>query len=43
MECPKCQAAMEEVTCGRNMAVDKCTDCKGIWFDLGDAKELKGK
>ena len=43
MECPKCQAAMEEVTYGRNMAVEKCTYCKGIWFDLGEAEELKGK
>ena len=43
MECPKGQAAMEEVTYGRNMTVDRCITCKGIWFDLGEAEELKGK
>ena len=43
MECPKCQAAMEEVTYGRNMTIDRCTNCKGIWFDVGEAEELKGK
>ena len=21
----------------------RCTNCKGIWFDLGEADELKGK
>ena len=34
---------MEEVTYGRNMTVDRCTNCKGIWFDLGEVEELKGK
>ena len=43
MECTKCQAAIEEVTYGRNMTIDRCTNCKGIWFDLGEAEELKGK
>ena len=43
MECPKYQAETEGVTYGRNMTVDRCTNCKGIWFDLGEAEELKGK
>ena len=43
MECPKCQANMEEVTYGRNMTVDRCSNCKGIWFDVGEAEVLKGK
>ena len=34
---------MEEVTYGRNMTVDRCTNCKGIWFDPGEAETLKGK
>ncbi len=42
MECPKCHSAMEEVTYGRNMTVDRCTNCKGIWFDVGEAEVLKG-
>ena len=42
MECPKCQANMEEITYGRNMTIDRCTNCKGIWFDIGEAELLKG-
>ena len=43
MECPKCHGEMEEVTYGRNMTIDRCTNCKGIWFDVGEAEALKGK
>ncbi len=43
MECPKCQANMEEITYGRNMTIDRCTNCKGIWFDVGEAEILRGK
>lgn len=43
MECPKCHSTMEEVTFGRNMVIDRCTNCKGIWFDAGEAETLKGK
>lgn len=43
MDCPKCHAVMEEVTYGRNMTVDRCSNCKGIWFDKGEAERLKGK
>lgn len=42
MECPKCHAGMEEeVTYGRNMTVDRCPQCQGIWFDTGEAEALK--
>ena len=43
MDCPKCHANMEEVTYGRDMTVDRCTNCKGIWFDTGEVEKLKGK
>jgi Zn-finger nucleic acid-binding protein len=43
MECPKCHAAMQEVTYGRDMTIDRCTGCKGIWFDSGEAERLKDK
>ena len=42
MECPKCNAPMEEATYGRDMIVDRCTGCQGLWFDLGEAERLKG-
>jgi Zn-finger nucleic acid-binding protein len=34
---------MEEVTYGRDLIIDRCTNCKGIWFDAGEAEKLKGK
>ena len=46
MECPKCHSAMEEHTLGTlasKVTVDKCAKCSGIWFDLGEAEQLKGK
>lgn len=43
MDCPKCHAIMEEVTYGREMTVDRCTNCKGIWFDTGEVDKLKTK
>ena len=43
MDCPKCNAPMAEATYGRNMTIDRCTGCQGIWFDLGEAEQLKDK
>ncbi len=40
MQCPKCNAEMEKVT-HENIEVDRCTECKGIWFDLLEAEKLK--
>ena len=42
MNCPKCKAAMELVTF-EGVTVDRCSACKGIWFDANEQKELKGK
>ena len=41
MDCPKCNAPMEEATYGRNMTIDRCTGCQGLWFDVGEAEQLK--
>lgn len=32
MDCPKCGAAFEPVVI-REIEVDRCTVCRGIWFD----------
>ncbi|KPJ52362.1 MAG: hypothetical protein AMS16_06440 [Planctomycetes bacterium DG_58] len=40
MECPKCGADMEKVTY-QEIQVDRCTRCKGIWFDMLEAEQLK--
>jgi Zn-finger nucleic acid-binding protein len=42
MKCPKCDAAMELVTFD-GVTVDRCTGCKGIWFDANEQKQLKEK
>ena len=40
MECPKCKSDMEKVKHG-GIEVDRCTNCKGIWFDLLEEEDLK--
>ncbi|MCB1599065.1 MAG: zf-TFIIB domain-containing protein [Lysobacterales bacterium] len=40
MQCPKCQADMEKVATAHGV-VDRCTACKGLWFDLMEHEELK--
>jgi uncharacterized protein len=40
MDCPKCDSVMENVTFN-GVSVDRCTQCKGIWFDGIEHKELK--
>jgi len=39
MRCPKCDADMEEVTC-EEVVIDRCSGCKGLWFDSGEAEQL---
>ena len=44
MKCPKCESPMEEVAFDQ-VKIDRCTSCKGIWFDefeLTDLKETEG-
>ena len=40
MQCPKCNAKMEKVVF-EGVEVDRCTNCRGIWFDFGEQKQLK--
>lgn len=40
VQCPKCQGSLEQVVYA-NIEVDRCTNCKGIWFDSLEAQELK--
>ncbi|MCP4378462.1 MAG: zf-TFIIB domain-containing protein [bacterium] len=40
MNCPKCDHQMELVEFGE-IEVDRCTNCKGIWFDMLEAEHLK--
>ena len=40
MNCPKCSATMEKVQY-ESIEVDRCTDCKGIWFDMLEYEHRK--
>jgi Zn-finger nucleic acid-binding protein len=40
MKCPKCKSQMEKVTY-EEIEVDRCTFCKGIWFDMLEHEHLK--
>ncbi len=40
MNCPKCAAEMEVVEVG-SVEIDRCLQCKGIWFDLNEQEALK--
>ena len=46
MDCPKCNSEMKEHTLSTlsgGVTVDRCTNCKGLWFDIGEAEQLKDK
>ena len=46
IECPKCHTAMTDHTLSTlngGVTVDKCSACRGLWFDLGEAELLKEK
>jgi Zn-finger nucleic acid-binding protein len=40
LKCPKCQGNLEAVVYS-NVEVDRCTNCKGLWFDSLEAQTLK--
>jgi uncharacterized protein len=42
MECPKCGAQMEVVRF-EDTEVDRCVRCGGLWFDVLEQEELRGR
>ena len=40
MDCPKCNASMEEVSYS-GTRVDRCTGCQGLWFQAGELERLR--
>ena len=40
MRCPKCRSDFEAVTY-KNVVVDRCTRCGGIWFDALEKQNLE--
>jgi hypothetical protein len=39
MKCPKCGGDLKEVTI-RNVKVDTCNDCHGMWLDAGELEMI---
>jgi PAT family beta-lactamase induction signal transducer AmpG len=42
MRCPKCRSDMEQFDVGGTV-IDRCSQCKGIWFDEGELDALRDK
>ena len=42
MDCPKCQAHMEVVRF-EETDVDRCVRCGGLWFDVLEQEDLRGR
>ena len=40
LQCPKCGHGMHEVTY-QDVTIDSCSHCKGLWFDVDEAHQLK--
>jgi len=41
MICPKCETDMETIEF-EGVEVDRCKNCKGIWFDAGEERLMLG-
>ena len=40
MRCPKCRTDMEQVEFD-GVEIDRCKNCNGMWFDVGESDALK--
>lgn len=40
LSCPKCRGKLEPIIY-EGIEVDRCCQCKGIWFDFSEAENLK--
>lgn len=40
MKCPKCGADLQE-TEFHHIKIDRCADCKGVWFDHGEVEMME--
>ncbi len=41
MRCPKCGLELVELDF-RNIRIDKCTGCEGVWLDAGELEQVAG-
>ena len=42
MKCPKCSAPME-ITSFKEMEIDRCSNCKGLWFQPEELAALRNE
>jgi PAT family beta-lactamase induction signal transducer AmpG len=42
IRCPKCRSDMEQVSY-EGVEIDRCRDCKGLWFDAGEIEALNDR
>jgi len=42
MRCPKCRSDMELLTID-GVEIDRCTTCRGLWFDPGETEKLRSR
>lgn len=42
IRCPKCRSDMDQVEF-ESVEVDRCSECKGLWFDAGEVELLSNK
>ena len=42
MRCPKCRSDMEQIDY-EGTEIDRCTTCKGLWFDAGEIEAVQSK
>ena len=40
LKCPKCGGGMAQLTV-QSVTIDRCTSCKGLWFDAREHERLK--
>ena len=39
MRCPKCGARLAEISY-KDILIDKCINCQGVWFDVGELEQV---
>jgi len=42
MRCPKCRSDMEQIMID-GTEIDRCSACRGLWFDAGELSKLRSK
>lgn len=42
MHCPKCGSDLVEIEY-KNVMIDKCPECEGVWFDCGELEQVVTK